>query len=219
MSFSRLYVLAALIAIGCGGGGSSPTSPTTTGNNNNNNNGNNNNPQVGSLKGTVVDQAGSGVAGASVQIAATGQTSQSTSSAADGSYSFSSLAVGAWTVTVSPPSGYTGGGSASVSITANAQTTASPFTLSKAAVTGNAPTQVDVIVYESAFTPTDITVAKNGTVRWTNQDAIQHTATGQSFDTGPLNAGQSKSVTFPQTGTFNYVCSLHPGMRGTITVQ
>ena len=220
MSLHRFFAAVALIAVACGGGGSTPTSPGTNNNGNNNGNNNNNNTtQVGSVKGKVVDDVGAGVAGASIQLSATGQTTQTASSASDGSYTFNNVAVGVWTVSVNPPQGYTGGGTASVTVAANSQTTASTFTLAKVQ-TGPAATFVDVtITNESVFSPTTITVAKNGTVRWTNQDLTAHTATGQSFDTGNINTGQSKSVVFSNSGTFSYVCSIHPGMRGTVIVQ
>jgi plastocyanin len=68
------------------------------------------------------------------------------------------------------------------------------------------------------FSPASITVAVGGTVTWTNQDGVPHTATGQSFNTGNLNRGQSGSATFNQAGSFPYHCNIHPNMTGTVTV-
>lgn len=69
-----------------------------------------------------------------------------------------------------------------------------------------------------AFGPAAITINAGDTITWTNQDAAPHTATGSGFDTGNLAKGQSGSHTFATAGTFSYVCSIHPSMKGTVTV-
>jgi len=56
-------------------------------------------------------------------------------------------------------------------------------------------------------------------VTWTNEDAIDHTATGSGFDTEPLGTGESSTITFDTAGTFAYVCSIHPTMTGSIVVE
>jgi plastocyanin len=71
-----------------------------------------------------------------------------------------------------------------------------------------------------AFNPPMIEISAGTTVTWTNQDVAPHTATSDdgSFDTGWLNKGQSGSVTFDQPGTFTYICTIHPNMKGTVVV-
>jgi plastocyanin len=39
------------------------------------------------------------------------------------------------------------------------------------------------------------------------------------FDSGTINNGASFSFTFNNKGTFNYKCSIHPSMNGTIIVN
>ena len=39
------------------------------------------------------------------------------------------------------------------------------------------------------------------------------------YDTGRLQQGQSGKVTFSAAGSFDYICVIHPAMKGTITVQ
>jgi LPXTG-motif cell wall-anchored protein len=72
-----------------------------------------------------------------------------------------------------------------------------------------------------AYSPSAITVDAGSTVTWTNQGHVPegHTVTGSGFDSGVLRNGQSYSHTFSTTGTFSYVCSLHPFMKGSVTVQ
>jgi plastocyanin len=72
-----------------------------------------------------------------------------------------------------------------------------------------------------AYAPPSLTVSKGTAVKFTNEDTTEHTATasGGGFDTGSIAAGKTKSVTLDSSGTFNYVCTFHPFMHGTITVK
>jgi plastocyanin len=72
-----------------------------------------------------------------------------------------------------------------------------------------------------AFSPQSITVTVGDTVTWTNSDSASHTATADdnSFDTGSIANGGSKSVTFSTTGTFPYHCTIHSSMTGTVVVE
>lgn len=72
------------------------------------------------------------------------------------------------------------------------------------------------------FTPSQISVSKGGTVTWTNNDSIAHTVTsdtGGELNSGDIQPGSTYSHTFNQTGSFQYHCSIHPSMRGTIVVK
>ena len=59
------------------------------------------------------------------------------------------------------------------------------------------------------------------TVMWVNEDSARHSATdlNGAFDTGLLAKGASASLTFGGAGTFNYRCTPHSAMRGTITIN
>jgi len=70
-----------------------------------------------------------------------------------------------------------------------------------------------------AFKPDELTIKKGETVTWINQDTVRHTATGDSFDSKLLEKGQSFSHTFNETGTYSYICTPHPYMKGKIIVQ
>jgi plastocyanin len=70
-----------------------------------------------------------------------------------------------------------------------------------------------------AFTPATVTVNVGDSVTWTNNDGTAHTATGSGFDTGNIAGGASNSVTFQSAGSFDYACSIHPQMTGTVVVQ
>lgn len=80
------------------------------------------------------------------------------------------------------------------------------------------PGQNSVNIENFAFNPATITVQKGTTVTWTQMDSAQHTVTGNGFDSGNLNKGQTFSWTFNETGTFSYKCSNHPSMSGKVIV-
>jgi plastocyanin len=76
-----------------------------------------------------------------------------------------------------------------------------------------------VAIKDFSFGPAAITVHAGDTVTWTNEGPSNHTATsGTAFNTGILRTGQSASQVFTHAGTFGYRCSIHPFMRGTVTV-
>jgi len=59
-----------------------------------------------------------------------------------------------------------------------------------------------------------------GTVTWTNHDEEPHTvaANDGTFHSPGMGTGATFSHTFPAAGTFDYVCSIHPMMHGTVVV-
>ncbi len=88
-------------------------------------------------------------------------------------------------------------------------------TVATAETTAN---QVEVAILDFAFNPAEVKVEKGMTVKWTNQDSVPHTVTGSTFTSGTLNSGESFNHTFDSNGTFEYRCSFHPQMKGTVTV-
>ena len=85
------------------------------------------------------------------------------------------------------------------------------------------PAPVDAVpvqIVNLSFTPASVTVPAGGSVAWTNDDSLPHTATALdgSFDSGILDPGASFSWTFDAPGTIAYQCSLHPQMRGEVVV-
>ena len=80
---------------------------------------------------------------------------------------------------------------------------------------------VTIVIDDVAFTTPDVTVPVGGSVTFDNQDNQPHTAKGDSsaFDTGRIDPGVSETVTFDEAGTFPFICSFHPFMKGTVTVE
>jgi plastocyanin len=79
--------------------------------------------------------------------------------------------------------------------------------------------QVAVAISNDTFNPGAVTIPVGGTVTWTNNDGRPHTATGNGWDSGGLNNGQTWSRTFKQAGTYDYLCVYHDNMVGTVKVQ
>ena len=71
------------------------------------------------------------------------------------------------------------------------------------------------------FVPARLTVKAGTTVTWRNEDDIPHTVTSASqlFKSKALDTDDSFSFTFTEPGTYDYFCSLHPRMTGTIVVE
>ncbi|HEY2636271.1 MAG TPA: cupredoxin family copper-binding protein, partial [Solirubrobacteraceae bacterium] len=80
---------------------------------------------------------------------------------------------------------------------------------------------VSAAIQDFDFAPKTITVSVGETVTWRNEGQQPHTATANdhSFDTGILNHGQSASHTFTKAGTYAYICTVHPFMKGTVVVK
>lgn len=65
-----------------------------------------------------------------------------------------------------------------------------------------------------------IEVEVGTTVTWTNQDGVFHTVTAddRSTDSGTFAQGRTYSLTFTQSGTFSYFCTVHPFMQAVVVV-
>ena len=72
------------------------------------------------------------------------------------------------------------------------------------------------------FVPDSVSVSVGDAVTWTNDDTVGHDVTGDDFksgDAGAMQNGDTFVQTFDKAGTFNYVCTVHPGMEGSVTVK
>jgi amicyanin len=103
---------------------------------------------------------------------------------------------------------------------------AQDFVISLAKVkggTGRAGTgAADVNIAGFAFGPGKLTVAPGRAVTWVNADDSPHqiTVTTGGPSRGPvLTKGQSYSQTFSAAGTYDYICGLHPTMKGQVEVK
>ena len=72
----------------------------------------------------------------------------------------------------------------------------------------------------NAFGPSELTIQAGDSVTWTNKDAAIHDAAALdgSWTTPKLNINEEATLAFDTAGTFEYRCTIHPQMRGTLTV-
>jgi plastocyanin len=82
----------------------------------------------------------------------------------------------------------------------------------------------EVVIYNYKFVPYTLTVPVGAIVTWVNHDIAPHTATRHSFDDEGFDSGNLQDTQiyrhkFRKPGTYDYLCALHQGMRGTIVVQ
>lgn len=80
-----------------------------------------------------------------------------------------------------------------------------------------------ITIHGYSFDPQVMEVAAGATVTWINRDGDVHTIKTQegpqAFRSPALDGGGRFSFTFHRAGTYRYVCSIHPYMRGVIVVQ
>lgn len=81
-----------------------------------------------------------------------------------------------------------------------------------------------VTIVNFKFDPTPLEVEAGTAVSFTNEDSDAHTATSsgdapKDFDTGNLEEGDSKEITFDEAGTYSYFCDIHQYMKGEVDVK
>ena len=80
-----------------------------------------------------------------------------------------------------------------------------------------------------AYSPNPIQIQRGTTVVWRNDDTTLHTAVsgkgtsdtslGKMFESAPIAPGKTFSYKFDAAGTYDYFCTLHPTMVGTVVVK
>lgn len=87
------------------------------------------------------------------------------------------------------------------------------------AASSSKQTTHEVVMKDIAFVPKQISVEVGDTITWRNEDSVDHNAIANddSFSTENFGQGETASATIDHSGTIPYICSLHAGMKGTIT--
>lgn len=90
------------------------------------------------------------------------------------------------------------------------------------AVDGEAGGAVAIGMKDIQFVPEQATVKVGQQVTWTNNEAVPHNVVadeGADFESDTFGEGGTFSHTPDRAGTITYVCTIHPGMDGTLTVE
>lgn len=85
-----------------------------------------------------------------------------------------------------------------------------------------APRRHVVEIRGMAFIPAAVEVAVGDTIIWQNRDLFPHTATAggaAGWDTKEIAAGSEGSAVARRPGSYEYICEVHPTMRGRVTVR
>jgi plastocyanin len=86
-------------------------------------------------------------------------------------------------------------------------------------VTGQTAAQVVKASDDNKFNPHDISVKGGDVVQWDNPGSIGHNVTLTGYDSATLDGGGGKvQFQFVKAGTYEYQCTIHPGMNGTVAV-
>jgi plastocyanin len=81
---------------------------------------------------------------------------------------------------------------------------------------------VEIKMVDIKFDPDEATVGVGQEVCWVNEDTIDHNAvaeSGASFESELFGKGKTFTTTVDTPGTVAYVCTIHPGMTGRLTVE
>jgi plastocyanin len=105
-------------------------------------------------------------------------------------------------------------------VTASVQTPDGVVTTA-VAVTIGFPTFAEAKVEDFQFNPVIVDVAAGGQVRWTWAGASFHsvTSTGNGPLRSPTQGSGTYTVTFPTPGRFDFFCTVHPFMTGSVIVH
>ncbi len=93
---------------------------------------------------------------------------------------------------------------------------------SEETATGGDGETVTIKMANIQFDPQSVTVQAGQTVTWVNEDDVQHDAdftSGGDFESDLVGKGGEIEWKAEGSGDVEYVCSVHPNMTGTITVE
>ena len=84
-----------------------------------------------------------------------------------------------------------------------------------------APAEGNVQIVDGKFMPETLTVKVGGTVTWTNMDDMKHLISSSKpyIKSDVLEKDGVFSYTFEKAGNFDYICALHPQVRGNVVVE
>jgi plastocyanin len=88
------------------------------------------------------------------------------------------------------------------------------------AAAGSAAPTAQVTMPGKFYAPNRLDVLVGTTVTWQNTDRSTHTVTedDDAFDSGHIRPGQAFAMTFEKSGTYNFHCTIHRFMRGSVSV-
>lgn len=74
-----------------------------------------------------------------------------------------------------------------------------------------------VTIKDMRFNANHVTIEEGDSVTWVWEDDMPHDVSGDGFKSEVQSEGNF-THTFDEAGSYPYVCTLHSGMKGTVTV-
>jgi plastocyanin len=100
----------------------------------------------------------------------------------------------------------------------NSASTPAPAATSDTGTSATSGGAVTIDMKNIAFDPTSVTVKVGQTVKWVNEDDAPHNVVGGPLKSKTFGKGGSFEYTPKKAETISYVCTIHPGMKATLTV-
>ena len=82
-----------------------------------------------------------------------------------------------------------------------------------------APRSFTVVIDKMKFGAIPANIHAGDIIIWDNRDMFRHSATAKGAFDIDLPAGKVVKVRVTKTGTFNFLCKYHPGMKGVLRVS
>ncbi|TMK10423.1 MAG: hypothetical protein E6G72_10135 [Alphaproteobacteria bacterium] len=84
-----------------------------------------------------------------------------------------------------------------------------------------ATNEAEISIQSFQFVPAILTVKAGTAVTWINRDEEPHNVVSPDrvFRSKAIDGGEKFTTVFDKPGTYNYICAVHPHMRGKIVVE
>jgi plastocyanin len=84
-----------------------------------------------------------------------------------------------------------------------------------------AANEAEISIQSFQFVPAILTVKAGTAVTWVNRDEEPHNVVSleRVFRSKAIDGGEKFTVVLDKPGTYNYLCAVHPHMRGKIVVE
>jgi plastocyanin len=79
---------------------------------------------------------------------------------------------------------------------------------------------VEIVMKDFKFEPATAKVKVGQEISWRNEDDAKHDAFSEEhgLDTPEIGQGKTVEYTPDKAGTIQYICSIHPNMKGTLEI-
>ena len=84
-----------------------------------------------------------------------------------------------------------------------------------------ASNEAEISIQAFQFVPAILTVKAGTAITWVNHDEEPHNVVSPErvFRSKAIDGGEKFTVVLDKPGTYNYLCAVHPHMRGKIVVE